>query len=106
MKFILIITLIVIAVIYIAHLTNKAKRKRLMYIYNDFALVERLMKGEFWQGQTTNQLTDSIGKPDDIGRQVLKSKTKETWKYQKKGNNRYGLKIFVEDGIVVGWEQK
>jgi uncharacterized membrane protein len=106
MKFILIIIVIVIAVIYFTHLANKAKRKRLMHIYNDFSLVERLMEGQFWQGQTTNQLIDSIGKPDDISRQVLKSKTKETWKYQKTGNKRYALKIFVEDGIVVGWDQK
>lgn len=74
--------------------------------YNDGALVEKLMMRQFWQGQTTGQLIDSLGKPSDIGQQVLKSKTKETWKYQRTGSNRFALKIFVENGIVVGWDQK
>lgn len=82
------------------------KRERLMKKYNDEGLVDRLMAGEFWQGQTTRQLRDSLGDPLDVDEKVLKSKTKHTWKYQSIGKNRYALKIFIEDGEVVGWDQK
>lgn len=106
MKWLFLFISIITIIIYFTHLTNKKKRENLMKKYNDLALVERLMNKQFWQGQTTSQLIDSLGRPNDIGKQVLKSKTKETWKYQKTGNNRFGLKIFIEEGIVVGWDQK
>ena len=106
MKWILYIILFITALIFFVYQTNKQKRKRLMIKYNDENLVQRLMLGQFWQGQTSEQLTDSLGRPNDKSIQVLKSKTKETWKYQKTGTNRYALKIFIEDGIVIGWDQK
>ncbi len=95
-----------VVIVCIVYLVNKAKREKLMLKYNDEALVEMLMKGQFWQGQTIEQLRDSIGKPEDIGEQILKSKIKETWKYQRIGRNRFALKIFVENGIVVGWDKR
>lgn len=82
------------------------RRERLMAKYHDPELVDKLMRGAIWQGQTSEQLVDSIGKPVVIDERVLKSKTKETWKYQKKGANRFGLRIIVENNIVVGWEHK
>lgn len=74
--------------------------------YNDAELVERIMNENFWQGQTQGQLIDSLGKPAEVSEQILKTKTKETWKYQKTGTNRYALKIIIEDGVVVGWDKK
>ena len=64
------------------------------------------MKKHFWQGQTEEQLLDSLGKPKDIDQKVLKTKTKEIWKYNETGKNRYALKITLENGKVVGWDQK
>lgn len=100
------IIIFVVGFIVVAYLSYTAKEKRLMEKYKDEALVEKLMKGTYWQGQTEGQLKDSLGKPSDIQRQVLKTKTKETWKYHKTGNNRYDLKIFLEDGVVIGWDEK
>ncbi|MDO5969675.1 hypothetical protein Q4Q35_07635 [Flavivirga aquimarina] len=74
--------------------------------YNDEELVDKLMQGIFWQGQTKRELKDSLGNPSEIDEKVLKTKIKETWKYQKIGNNRYALKIFVENGVVIGWDKK
>ncbi|MEW4923944.1 hypothetical protein [Algibacter sp. 2305UL17-15] len=74
--------------------------------YNDADLVEKLMTGSFWQGQTKGQLIDSLGHPKDVSELVLKTKKKEIWKYQKTGNNRYALKITIENGEVIGWDQK
>lgn len=74
--------------------------------YKDEVLVEKLMSRSFWQGQTGEQLTDSLGLPEDINEQVLKTMKKEIWKYDKTGNNRYALKITIENGKVIGWDKK
>lgn len=100
------VILIFVVLVYIGYANDKAKRKRLLDKYKDPELVEKLMKGMFWQGQDSEQLKDSLGKPIDISYQVFKTKNKETWKYQKTGNNRYNLKIHLEDGVVIGWDKK
>lgn len=100
------IILIIIIFAFIIYASNKAKRERLMKKYNDEKLVDKLMSGSFWQGQTKDELIDSLGNPSDIDEQVLKTKIKETWKYQKTGNNRYALKIFIENEVVIGWNKK
>jgi hypothetical protein len=83
-----------------------AKRARLMMKCKDEELIERLMKESFWVGQTKEQLIDSLGEPLDVIQKVLKTKVKEVWKYEQTGKNRYGLKITLDDGVVVGWHQK
>lgn len=83
-----------------------ARRLRLTMKYQDEALVEQLLDEKFWRGMTAEQLRDALGEPLDIDQTALKTKIKEVWKYDQKGKNRYGLKIRLEDGVVVGWEQK
>ena len=100
------VILIVVGTAVWGHYQNKWKRERLMEKYGDATLVDNLMQGMFWQGQTEEQLLDSLGKPLDIDHKVLKTKTKETWKYQETGKNRYALKIIIENGLVVGWDKK
>lgn len=92
-------------VIYNDYKTRK-KRERLMEKYHDERLVDKLMQRMFWQGQSEEQLIDSLGRPLDIDQKVLKTKTKEVWKYNETGKNRYGLKITLENGEVIGWDQK
>lgn len=85
------------------------RQLRLAYLrgkYGDEAVVRKLMDGWVWQGQTVEQLTDSLGKPAEVDRTVLKTKTKEVWKYGHRGRNRYGVRVTLEDGLVVGWENK
>lgn len=74
--------------------------------YGDEALVERILKGDIWQGQTAEQLQDSMGTPIDTDKDVLKTKVKEVWKYRQFGMNRYGLRVKLENDLVVGWEEK
>jgi len=74
--------------------------------YQDEKLVEDLLDETFWQGQTAEQLRDSLGEPLDIDQRVLKTKVKEVWKYEQTGKNRYALKITLDDGVVVSWDQK
>lgn len=100
---------IVIAIIlYLSFKAVKTKRRReaLMTKYQDAALVEKLMKRSFWQGQTAEQLLDSLGPPEDTDEKILKTKKKETWKYHHQGGNRYSLRIILDDDVVVGWDQK
>jgi hypothetical protein len=85
------------------------KQKRLAYLrgkYADEEVVQRIMGGTIWQGQTEEQLRDTIGDPAAVDLHVLKTKQKETWKYHHQGANRYGLRVTVENGQVVGWDQK
>ena len=98
---------VIIFIMFVAsYYNNKAKREKLMTKYGDSDLVERLMKKSIWQGQTEEQLIDSIGRPLDVDQKVLKTKVKETWKYDKSGKNRYNLKVIVENGFVIGWDKK
>ncbi|MEE9332139.1 MAG: hypothetical protein V3U89_07910 [Methylophilaceae bacterium] len=83
-----------------------AKRMWLTLKYKDEDLVDELLNETFWQGQTAEQLRDSLGEPLDIDQKVLKTKVKEVWKYEQAGKNRYALKITLDDGVVVGWDQK
>jgi len=100
------IILIVVGLIFWGYYQNKWKRERLIEKYGDADLVDKLMQGMFWQGQTKEQLIDSLGKPLNIDQKVLKTKTKEAWKYNETGKNRYALKIIIENGEVVGWDKK
>jgi hypothetical protein len=85
------------------------KKKRLEYLrakYVDEDTVRKILDGYLWQGQSEEQLRDSIGTPVAVDRKVLRTKTKEIWKYQQQGANRFGLRVTVEDGYVVGWDKK
>jgi hypothetical protein len=64
----------------------------------------KILARQVWQGMTAEQLSDSWGNPVDVDHTVYKTKTKETWKYNQTGKNRYKDRIYVEDGIVVGWK--
>jgi len=85
---------------------EKKKREYLMSKYNDVKLVEDIMSKSIWENQTAEQLLESIGKPEGIDEKVLKTKKKEIWKYEHRGGNRYGLRVTLDDDIVVGWDQK
>lgn len=85
------------------------KQKRLLYLrakYQDEALVQKIFQGYFWQGQNEDQLQDALGPPAAVDHKVLKTKTRDIWKYQHQGANRFGLRITVEDGYVTGWDKR
>jgi hypothetical protein len=82
------------------------RRQALLEKYRDPEVVDRILRQMFWTGQTQEQLVDSLGVAADVDHKVLKSKVREIWKYNQTGRNRFGLRITVENGIVVGWDQK
>ncbi|WP_145004821.1 DUF2845 domain-containing protein [Pseudomonas oryzihabitans] len=85
---------------------NRVRRKELMAKYGDEVIVNKIMNKMFWQGQTPEQLIDSIGRPLDTDQRVMKTKVKEVWKYNRTGKGRYALRITLENGVVVGWDSK
>lgn len=74
--------------------------------YGDESVVQRILNNEFWFGATEEMLLDSLGVPDDKDSEVMKRKTKETWKYGWKQGNQYRLRIYLDNGKVIKWEQK
>ena len=106
MEIIVLIVAVIIAWLLISAHKTKKRREALLQNYGDTRLVELIMRRMFWQGQTEEQLIDSLGRPLDIDERVFKTKTKETWKYNQIGKNRFGLRVTLENGIVVGWDKK
>jgi hypothetical protein len=105
----LIITAIVAVLVFIvagAVWGYRQRRKHLTEKYGDEEIARRMMKGVIWQGETREQLLESLGKPQDIDEKVMKTKAKEIWKYRRTARNRFGLKITLDDGVVVAWEKK
>jgi len=100
------ILLVVLCVGLIWGAAHYGRRVELMKKYNDAEIVTMIMGKRFWQGQTQEQLLDSLGRPQDIDETVMKTKLKQVWKYQSQGSNRYGLRITLEDRTVVGWKQQ
>jgi hypothetical protein len=85
---------------------NAQRRVRLLAKYNDSQAVEMIMQKRIWEGMSVAQLHDAWGKPAAIDEKVLKTKTTQVFKYNRYGKNRFHDRVKVDDGVVVGWEQK
>jgi hypothetical protein len=103
------VSVVVAAIVLVLWSKHIKKQKRLGYLrgkYRDEVVVQKIYEGYFWHGQTEEQLVDSLGHPAAIDNKLLKTKTREVWKYHPSGTNRYRLRITVENGCVAGWDQK
>jgi hypothetical protein len=83
-----------------------ARRAELIAKYGDVVLVDRIMSRTIWQGQSEGQLIDAIGSPVDVDEKLYKTKKSQTWKYRQLSPKRFGLKVMLENGCVVGWDRK
>ena len=84
-------------------------QKRLGYLrrkYGNEEIVQKIMRHEFWFGQTAEQLIDSRGQPLAVDRKVSAFNTREVWKYERRGVNRYGLRITLDAGVVTATDSK
>lgn len=79
---------------------QQLRRGRLIEFYEDEEIVERIMRHEYWIGQTEDQLRDSMGDPEDIDSTETKRTRKEVWKYEQTRSNSYALKITLSNGVV------
>ncbi len=93
---------------YVFYKRNRLKH-RTEYLdakYKDAAVVQLILRHRFWQGQTSGQLRDALGNPAQVDTNLLKTRKREIWKYRQRGVNRFGLRITLDDDIVVGWDEK
>lgn len=84
---------------------RKERQRRLSQKYGP-KIAEKIINKTIWVGETNEQLTESLGSPVDIDERVLKNHRREVWKYYQKAKNRFGLRITVENGTVIGWDEK
>lgn len=102
-----IVSVLLIALLIWGYTYSKKKQwEDLMAKYGDESLVRRLVRKQIWVGMTEHHLLDSYGRPNKVDQKVLKTKTKETWKYHEVAKNRFSLKVMLEDGVVIGWDDK
>lgn len=69
-------------------------------------IAQKILNHEIWQGMTAEQLRDSAGREAVIETIVMKTKRKEIWKYDQETETRFGTRVTLEDGVVVGWTQR
>lgn len=81
-----------------------SRRKRRLTSEYGAEVAEMIIARRVWQGMTARQLIESWGSPADIGREIIRTKTKETWKYGRTGKNRYSDRVYLENGVVIGWK--
>ena len=84
------------------------RRKRIEELRKKYPedIVQRILAGQIWQGQTESQLIDALGSPAEVDRKVLKTMRREIWKYGRMSARRFRLRITVENGTVTGWDHK
>lgn len=83
-----------------------ARRKLLQEQYGDHETVDLIMMQRIWVGQTKEQLLSSRGPPVAVDHKLHKTKTKAVWKYDQVGKNRFDTRVTLENGEVVGFEEK
>lgn len=82
---------------------EKERRDRLIKKYGDVALVEKMLQGTIWKGQSRDQLIDTLGQPTDEDITVAKDHV-ALLKYGAEGKNRYRVRISLRNGTVEGWK--
>ena len=82
------------------------KAKRLMDRFGNEEFVETILDGKIARGMSYEMVVAAWGEPADLDETVMKTKTKREMKYDQKGKNRFGTRVYLEDGVVVGWETK
>ena len=85
---------------------SRIRRAVWMRRYGDVTMVDTMMAGQIARGMTLDMVLDVWGTPADMDETVLKTKTKRELKYDQKGKNRFGTRVYLENGEVVGWETK
>lgn len=96
----------VIAIVVGVHVTKHRQRLATLRSKYSEVDVQRITGKTVWQGQTEEQLIDTLGCPVAVDRKVLKTIRREVWKYGRTSAQRYRLRVTVEDGRVIGWNHK
>lgn len=87
---------------------ERVRQDRWAYLVARFgdSLARAIWDGVLIQGMPEECLTEFLGVPEAADQKVMKEKRSSTLKYRPMGGNRFGLRVYVENGLVVGWEEK
>jgi 4-amino-4-deoxy-L-arabinose transferase-like glycosyltransferase len=102
-------TLLILGVVLARYVAAKRRQERFRALTERFGseeIAQDIMTQKFWTGQTEEMLAESLGPPEAVDRQLLKTKRKEIWKYDEARKNQFSLRITLENGRVVSWDQK
>lgn len=86
-----------------------ARQQRWAYLAGRFGpdAAQKIWTGQLWVGETAEMLIESLGPPLERDEKLSRSRVLHTYKYRPlPGHNRWGLRIELENGCVVGWEAK
>ena len=112
----ILITIIIFSIILyiIESITISYRKDKLIKKYGDEEVAEKIIERLIWQGQTEEQLLDSVGKPTFFIHDYQGERVKEIWRYEhsipKHGRFRsFGdlppdFEVFIENSKVVSWE--
>jgi hypothetical protein len=107
MEIAIVVGLVVVLVIALVIGMNAARRLSLLARYNDdHKAVDMIMSRRIWEGMTSEQLIESWGRPAEIDERVLKTKVAQVYKYGHTGKNAFRERVKLDDGVVVGWDQR
>ena len=81
-----------------------AEQHRLISKYGE-QIAAGILAHQIWQGMTDEQLAESWGTPADVGYEIIRSRRRETWKYGQTGRNRFSDRVYLENGVVIGWKR-
>ena len=106
MELAIVIGLVLVLGIALVVSMNAARRLSLMARYNDQKAVDMIMSKRIWEGMTSEQLIEAWGRPAEVDERVLKTKVAHVYKYGRTGRNAFRERVKLDDGVVVGWDQK
>lgn len=75
-------------------------------IWGLFQRSRKVSTSQVRKGQTAEQIRLMLGNPLSVDTKLTKTKKREIWKYNRRGSNRYDLRITLDDGFVVGWDSR
>lgn len=100
------VVLLAVLVWQVAAGLRRFRRQRLLERFGDPVMVDTILQGKLAQGMTAEMVKASWGEPADFEESVMKTKVKHEMKYDPKGRNRFGARVYLENGVVVGWDVK
>jgi hypothetical protein len=66
---------------------------------------DMILAGKLWVGATSEMVVAALGPPDATSERVFKTKTRRIHKYRPLGRGKFGLKVTLEDSVVIGWDE-
>lgn len=87
------------------HNEKRARERRDALVLKYGAEVaDQIIRGAIWDGETEEQLRESLGEPHVKDFARIENGKREVWKYNHVAAGKFRLRVTVENGIVVAWE--